>query len=85
MRKRRGITSEALFRYAEGYHKRHEAYPTVRTCSQRFGCRLVEVMEAVEDYHGPGYMGLVVAFGIPGVGATDTFPLAKQLVEAYGP
>jgi hypothetical protein len=82
-RQRLPVTAERLYRYASGYQGRHQAWPTLRTCAQRFGCSLDAVEAAVEQYQGDGYLGVAVALGVRGAGHFD-LPRAQHLVEAYG-
>lgn len=82
------VSPDALFQYAIGHARRAEAagrgtqFPTFRKAAQRFRTTLDAIEDAVQDYHGPGYMGMVV--GIAGNGAYGSFnSRGDYQVEAY--
>lgn len=83
------ITPEKLFNYAKNHAAKaqkagsDELYPSLSKAASRFGCTLGEVEDAIEDYQGSGYMGVVVGFQCQSGGVSDISVKGQQLVEAY--
>ena len=83
------LTPEKLFDYADKYARKHEdtgkgtQFPTMRKAAKRFRCKLSDIEDAVNDYYGDGYMGIVVAVGMSGVGYAEIDIKGDQYIEAY--
>ena len=64
----RELTPEALFKYASDFARLSErtnqgtVYPTIKACAQHFGTTQRAIEEAANDYSGPDYLGLIVAY-----------------------
>lgn len=65
------LTPEELWRYADSVFCACEKYPTLKQCAKAFGCSMADIEQAIDDYQGERYLGLVVAIGIQGAGAAE--------------
>ena len=59
-------------------------WPTLRQVAKRFRTNIDAIEASIEGYDGSGYLGIVVAVGIPGVGAAEYKCRGDCQVEAYG-
>ena len=76
------LTPDELGRYAHACFCAYEKYPTLKQCAKTFGCSMADIEQAIDDYQGERYLGLVVAIGIQGAGAAE-LARNEQQVEAY--
>lgn len=83
------VSAQALFDWANRFARKREAkghgtqYPTFRQAATRFRVTHDELELTIGEYHGEGYLGMAVGFGISGVGIAGIRTRGDYLIEAY--
>lgn len=76
------LTPDELWSYANAVYCAKEKYPTLKQCARAFNCSVADIEQAIDDYQGERYLGLVVAIGIQGAGVAE-LARSEREVEAY--